>query len=213
MRARRVPEMRGLERWQYRRRTFTWQGEVRVIREGFEVFFIRTKSVLMVRMYPSRFPRRDLPDIALLFSDSLNKEISELSPGDWVEFEATMTLHGYRGDPELMTLWHIQKVDRPSPLSSSGHSQRAVEDKPEQKRQKEPPAPKVEEPPKAEQPIPDAPPQQEASGTPEDSQPKEPEAKKEQKGAAESPAVEAQPGGESAVADNSAIAEKPITEP
>jgi len=112
----------------YRRRTFTWQGEVRVIREGFEVFFIRTKSVLMVRMYPSRFPRRDLPDIALLFSENLNKEISELSPGDWVQFEATMTLHGYRGDPELMTLWHIQKVERPSPLSSSGHSQQAVEE-------------------------------------------------------------------------------------
>lgn len=197
----------------YRRRTFTWQGEVRVIREGFEVFFIRTKSVLMVRMYPSRFPRRDLPDVALLFSDSLNKEISELSPGDWVEFEATMTLHGYRGDPELMTLWHIQKVDRPSPLSSSGHSQRAVEE-PEQKMQKdakEPPAPKVEEPQKTEQPIPDA--QQEASGRPQDSQPKEPEATKELKEAAESPAVEAQPGGEPAMSDNSAIAEKPVTEP
>eukprot|EP00439_Symbiodinium_sp_Y106_P053346 s440_g7.t1 len=103
----------------YRRRTFTWQGEVRVIREGFEVFFVRTKSVLMVRMYPSRFPRRDLPDVALLFSESLNKEIAELTPGDWVEFEATMTLHGYRGDPELMTLWHIKRVEPPTPLSSS----------------------------------------------------------------------------------------------
>ncbi|CAK8999614.1 unnamed protein product [Durusdinium trenchii] len=131
----------------YRRRTFTWQGEVRVIREGFEVFVIRTKSVLMVRMYPSRFPRRDLPDVALLFSDSLNKEIAELSPGDWVEFEATMTLHGYRGDPELMTLWHIQKVERPVPLSSSaGHSHKSLEDPSHPNRQQKE-APKVVESP------------------------------------------------------------------
>lgn len=112
----------------YRRRTFKWQGEVRVIKEGFEVFFLKTKSVIMVRMYPSRFPRRDsLPDVALLFSEAQNKEISELEPNDWVEFEATMTLHGFRGDPELMTLWHVKKVDRPNPLSSSpGHQSGAI---------------------------------------------------------------------------------------
>jgi hypothetical protein len=109
----------------YRKKTFTWQGEVRVIREGFEIFFLKTKSVVMVRMYPSRFPRRDLPDVALLFGDSLNKEIAELNPGDWVEFEATMTLHGYRGDPELMTLWHVKSIPRPEPLLSSAGSSKS----------------------------------------------------------------------------------------
>merc|ERR1719313_1714410 len=45
----------------FRRRTFKWQGEVLLIREGFEMLFVKTKSVLMVRMYPQRYPRRDLP--------------------------------------------------------------------------------------------------------------------------------------------------------
>mmetsp|Transcript_78969 Transcript_78969/g.231816 ORF Transcript_78969/g.231816 Transcript_78969/m.231816 type:complete len:439 (-) Transcript_78969:117-1433(-) len=103
----------------YRRRTFTWQGEVRMIREGFDVILVRTKSVLMVKMHPQRYPRRDLPDVALLFGEDRNMEVAVLNPGDWVEFEATMTAHGYRGDPEVMSLWKIKEVTRPSPLSSS----------------------------------------------------------------------------------------------
>lgn len=98
----------------YRRRTFQWQGEVRQIREGFDVLFLRTKSVVMVRMDPARYPRRDIPDIALLFGEERNEEVAELNPGDWVEFEATMVSHGHRGDPEVMVLWHIKTVDRPA---------------------------------------------------------------------------------------------------
>mmetsp|Transcript_14796 Transcript_14796/g.30080 ORF Transcript_14796/g.30080 Transcript_14796/m.30080 type:complete len:230 (+) Transcript_14796:196-885(+) len=97
----------------YRRRTFKWQGEVRMIREGFDVLFVRTKSVLMVKMYPQRYSRRDLPDVALLFGEDRNMEVAVLNPGDWVEFEATMTAHGYRGDPEVMTLWKIDQVAKP----------------------------------------------------------------------------------------------------
>eukprot|EP00927_Polykrikos_kofoidii_P001026 TRINITY_DN10372_c0_g1_i2.p1 TRINITY_DN10372_c0_g1~~TRINITY_DN10372_c0_g1_i2.p1 ORF type:complete len:421 (+),score=67.85 TRINITY_DN10372_c0_g1_i2:157-1419(+) len=103
----------------YRKRTFKWQGEVNHIREGFDVFFLHTKSVVMMRMYPARYPRRDLPDVALLFGEDLNPEVAELNPGDWVEFEATMTAHGHRGDPEVMALWHIRKKEKPSPLSST----------------------------------------------------------------------------------------------
>jgi len=105
----------------YRRRTFKWQGEVRIIREGFDVFWVRTKSVVMLQMYPQRYKGRrgEHPDIAVLFGEQLNKEVSALNPGDWVEFEATMSAHGYRGDPEVMTLWHVKSVPRPSPLSSS----------------------------------------------------------------------------------------------
>jgi len=73
----------------------------------------------MARMYPSRYPRRDLPDIALLFGEDLNVEVAELNPGDWVEFEGTMTAHGHRGDPEVMILWHIKTIPKPSPLSST----------------------------------------------------------------------------------------------
>merc|ERR1719433_2317567 len=93
----------------YRKRTLTWQGEVRNIREGFDVFFFHTKSIVMVRMYPSRYPRREFPDVGLLFSENLNAEVAELNPGDWVEFEATMMVHGHRGDPEVMMLWHVKK--------------------------------------------------------------------------------------------------------
>jgi hypothetical protein len=106
----------------FRRRTFTWRGEVNMIREGIDVLFVRTKSVVMVKMYPARYPKRDSPDVALLFGEDRNREVGELMPGDWVEFEATMTAHGYRGDPEIMSLWHIKKIDkRPDPLSSSAH--------------------------------------------------------------------------------------------
>jgi hypothetical protein len=103
----------------YRKRTFKWQGEVRNIREGFDVLFLHTKSVVMVRMYPPRFPRRDLPDVALLFGEERNAEVAELNPGDWIEFEATMTAHGHRGDPEVLTLWHIETKKKPEPLSST----------------------------------------------------------------------------------------------
>jgi len=103
----------------FRRKTFKWQGEVRVIREGFEVLFVKTKSVVMVRMNPPRFPRRDLPDIALIFGEDRNPEVGTLEPGDWVEFEATMIAHGFRGDPEVMSLWHIGTIPRPSLLGSS----------------------------------------------------------------------------------------------
>jgi len=106
----------------YRLRTFKWQGEIRQIREGFELLFLRTKSVVLVRMYPPRFPRRDIPDVALLFGEDRNSEVGELNPGDWVEFEATMSGHGHRGDPEVMMLWKIGVVTRPSPLSSSAGS-------------------------------------------------------------------------------------------
>merc|ERR1712187_153881 len=80
---------------------------------------MRTKSVVLLRMYPSRYPSRELLDVALLFGEERNNEVAALSQGDWVEFEATMTAHGYRGDPEVMTLWHIANTTRPSPLSSS----------------------------------------------------------------------------------------------
>jgi len=103
----------------FRRKTFKWQGEVRVIREGFEVLFVKTKSVVMVKMSPPRFPRRDMPDIALIFGEERNPEVGTLEPGDWVEFEATMIAHGFRGDPEVMSLWHIRTIPRPSLLGSS----------------------------------------------------------------------------------------------
>jgi len=105
----------------YRRRTFKWQGEVRIIREGFDVLFVKTKSVVMIQMYPARYKNRrgDHPDVAVLFGDERNKEVGDVMPGDWVEFEATMSAHGYRGDPEVMVLWHIAKKERPDPLSSS----------------------------------------------------------------------------------------------
>lgn len=105
----------------YRRRSFKWQGEVRLIREGFDVFFVKTKSVAMVQMFPPRYKTRrgDHPDVALLFGEEHFAEVSELMPGDWVEFEATMSAHGYRGDPEIMVLWRISKKERPNPPSSS----------------------------------------------------------------------------------------------
>mmetsp|Transcript_86416 Transcript_86416/g.241763 ORF Transcript_86416/g.241763 Transcript_86416/m.241763 type:complete len:368 (-) Transcript_86416:36-1139(-) len=105
----------------YHKRTFTWQGEVRRISEGFEVLFLRAKSIVKVQMHPSRYPnRRDLPDLALLFGEERNAEVALLNPGDWIEFEATMVAHGHRGDPEVMMLWSVRPVPKPSPLLSSG---------------------------------------------------------------------------------------------
>lgn len=106
----------------FRRKTFRWQGEVLLIREGFDVFFLHAKSVIMVRMHPQRYlHQQDLPDVALLFSDDKNSEVAPLNKGDWIEFEATMTAHGHRGDPEVMMLWDVKKATKPDiPSSSAG---------------------------------------------------------------------------------------------
>jgi len=104
----------------FRRKTFNWSGEVHSIKEGVDVLFLRTKSVVMVRMNPPRHSRGDLPDVALLFGEERFREVAALNPGDWVNFEATMQAHGYRGDPEVMTMWHIAAVKRPSLLGSRG---------------------------------------------------------------------------------------------
>jgi len=114
----------------FRRRTLKWQGEVVVIREGLEVFMIKTKSTMAVRMYPQRYPRRDQPDIEILFAEDRNKEVAVLNPGDWIEFEATMLQHGHRGDPEVMMLWHVAIAPKPSPLSSSAVSGLASQENP-----------------------------------------------------------------------------------
>jgi hypothetical protein len=104
----------------FRRKTFRWQGEVLLIREGFDVLFLHAKSVIMVRMYPQRYlHQQELPDVALLFSEDKNHEVAPLNKGDWIEFEATMTAHGHRGDPEVMMLWDVKQATRPDPLSSS----------------------------------------------------------------------------------------------
>merc|ERR1719277_659669 len=83
----------------------------------------------MLKMYPTRYKGRrgDNADIAVLFGEERNKEVAALNPGDWVEFEATMSAHGYRGDPEVMVLWHIAPIPRPSPLSSSAGALSAPE--------------------------------------------------------------------------------------
>jgi hypothetical protein len=103
----------------YRQRTMTWEGEVKQIREGFDVFFFHTKSVLMVQMYPPRYPHHDHPDIAILFGESQNELVADLAPGDWIEFEATMAAKGYRGDPEVMMLWRTKVKPRPKDLKTS----------------------------------------------------------------------------------------------
>lgn len=170
----------------YRRRTFKWQGEVKVIREGFEVMFLKTKSVMMMRMYPSRFPRRDVPDVALLFGEEVNEEVAELVPGDWVEFEATMTAHGFRGDPEVMTLWHVKKVPQPTPLSSSGglgrhsHHQEGQHPPPEANEASEEAPPVADAPPAANDPpakpqdqAPEDKPDAKAGGAAEDRKPEQ----------------------------------------
>jgi len=113
----------------YRKRSFKWQGEVKIIREGFNIMMMKTKSVMMVQMYPSRYKIRygEHPDIALLFGDEHFHEVAELMPGDWIQFEATMSAHGFRGDPEVMVLWHVEKADKPHPLLSTPHKHEDLE--------------------------------------------------------------------------------------
>merc|ERR1719316_212965 len=97
----------------YHKKTFRWQGELINIREGMEIFIWRTRSILSLRMVPSRFRLRDGPDIVLLFGEEHNHEVANMSPGDWIEFEATMAAHGRRGDPEVMMLWSAKAAKRP----------------------------------------------------------------------------------------------------
>merc|ERR1719421_279623 len=111
----------------YYKKTLKWQGEVRQIREGVDIFFWHTKSVLLVRMHPTRYPTRDYPDIALLFGEERNKDVANFAPGDWIEFEATMSVHGRRGEPEVMTLWGARAAKKPDnlPADEIVHSTKA----------------------------------------------------------------------------------------
>jgi len=111
----------------FRNRNFRWQGEVLSIREGFQVLFMRSRSVIMVRMYPQRFQRQVFsisPDLALLFDEDRYEEVATLEPGSWVEFEAKMLSRGHRGDPEVMMLYYVGLAARPSPLDSSAFALR-----------------------------------------------------------------------------------------
>merc|ERR1719473_1312904 len=78
-------------------------------------------------MDPARYPRRDIPDIALLFGEERNEEVAELNPGDWVEFEASMVAHGHRGDPEVMVLWHIKTVKSAEAVEAAAPSEAPTE--------------------------------------------------------------------------------------
>eukprot|EP00746_Dinoflagellata_sp_MGD_P075109 gnl/MRDRNA2_/MRDRNA2_30256_c0_seq1.p1 gnl/MRDRNA2_/MRDRNA2_30256_c0~~gnl/MRDRNA2_/MRDRNA2_30256_c0_seq1.p1 ORF type:complete len:364 (-),score=44.50 gnl/MRDRNA2_/MRDRNA2_30256_c0_seq1:202-1293(-) len=101
----------------YLRRTFKWEGEVLRIREGGEILFWRTKSVLFVKMFPTRLSFHDDPDISLLFGEERNKDVANFMPGDWIEFEGTMNAVGYRGEPQVMTLWGAKAAERPENLT------------------------------------------------------------------------------------------------
>lgn len=115
---RRPSTMRAFEE-KYRRKTFKWQGEVSQIREGLDLVFMKTKSIILVKMYPPRFAKRASPDVALLFGDELNAEVALLNQGDWVEFEGTVHMHGQRGEPEVLALYQVSSLPKPVPLSST----------------------------------------------------------------------------------------------
>uniref|UniRef100_A0A7S1ACG2 LITAF domain-containing protein n=1 Tax=Noctiluca scintillans TaxID=2966 RepID=A0A7S1ACG2_NOCSC len=106
------PQTARLVTEKYRNRTITWQGEVGPIREGVDFGFMKTKSLLFIRMNPPRYALRDAPDVALLFGEDLFLEVAKLNPGDWVQFEATLQHHGERGDPTVLALWHVAVESR-----------------------------------------------------------------------------------------------------
>ncbi|PFH38312.1 hypothetical protein BESB_006530 [Besnoitia besnoiti] len=54
----------------------------------------------------------DSADLALAFSEDLNKKVEALVPGDKISFEATLVELGRRGRPSLGRLWDVTVVER-----------------------------------------------------------------------------------------------------
>ncbi|CEM18568.1 unnamed protein product [Vitrella brassicaformis CCMP3155] len=87
----------------FKGRTVTWEGSVAKIREG-----LWTKNILYVEMNPPQFPAlHHVPDLGLMFSSDLNRQVSDLTLGDLIAFEATLMAFGRRGQPHVGSLWNI----------------------------------------------------------------------------------------------------------
>eukprot|EP00382_Lankesteria_abbotti_P004131 CAMPEP_0113856856 /NCGR_PEP_ID=MMETSP0372-20130328/9602_1 /TAXON_ID=340204 /ORGANISM="Lankesteria abbotti" /LENGTH=132 /DNA_ID=CAMNT_0000832171 /DNA_START=220 /DNA_END=614 /DNA_ORIENTATION=- /assembly_acc=CAM_ASM_000359 len=72
----------------YSRSTVIWTGRVNKIQEGFF-----SKNFLFVTMSPSQFPPdigRSSPDLALMFSKTLDNKIVDVHLEDQIHFETTL---------------------------------------------------------------------------------------------------------------------------
>lgn len=83
-----------------------WEGRLLKIKEGYW-----TKNFMFLRMWPSQFPHPEMPDLALMFNNSLNEQVKDLRVGDRLYFFATLVDLGRRGHPHYGVLWKVEKLD------------------------------------------------------------------------------------------------------
>lgn len=98
----------------YKNRTFHWEGSVHRVEEGFNLFGWSQRGAVIVRMKPAQFPSKDLPDLALVYSEreKVRDNVRKLKRGDSFGFVATMVEVGKRGAPHVMALWEVHPASR-----------------------------------------------------------------------------------------------------
>lgn len=101
----------------YKNKTFHWTGNVHHIENGFDLYFLKQKGNLFVKMDPPQVMSRHSsnPDLRLVYKeyDAAGDAAERLKNGESFEFVATMMEVGRRGAPHTMALWEvIPKVTR-----------------------------------------------------------------------------------------------------
>ena len=99
---------------QWQGKSYLWEGVVQRIREGIDMFFIQTKSLLFLQMahagaYVASWEMSPT-DIVLMFDSDLNEKVAMLKPGNKISFNATLFGLGRRGSPHVMHMWDVNDL-------------------------------------------------------------------------------------------------------
>lgn len=93
----------------YQYKTISWTGRVIKVQEGFW-----KKHFIYIGMNPPQIVTNSgnsIPDLGLTFSEELLPQISNIKPGDLLDFNATLVEFGKRGHPHFGQMWNFTKVD------------------------------------------------------------------------------------------------------
>jgi len=96
----------------FKNKTVHWEGLVHNVEQAVSLFWLSQRGAVFVDMQPSQFTKRDMTDLVLLYNDgdAVATNVSRLSRGQRIAFEATMVEVGRRASPHILALWQVQPV-------------------------------------------------------------------------------------------------------
>lgn len=96
----------------YRLRNVVWDAEVMSIREGLKFLAWKTENMMVARGIPPQYPSV-IPDMILMFPESMDEKVSDLIPPAYIRFNATIAGLGRRGTAHLLKVWDFDIIDKP----------------------------------------------------------------------------------------------------